>query len=298
MNTHIAALFDRTPGVVKVLTGSNFPHILFSGHKAKVHFSTGEIGRFDQGSLLAARDVVGFGDNLEKPYAITVGSYCENALSKILLGGGHANHLPININFSQFPGLQYHLRQAGIHLVKSQSRGPVTIGANVVISQSAVILSGVSIGNGAVIAAGAVVTDDVPDYAIVGGVPAKVLKYRFDEKTIEALNRLCWWKLKPFRLVALMPAIQAFTADAIANVIAQVGEDDYQKPSENYLVFTHTIRPDGVAVLEIIGVEIAGKFSAVDEAPEIIRYYLGQRVNPAGSASYVTANIFEIAGLE
>jgi serine acetyltransferase len=54
-------------------------------------------------------------------------------------------------------------------------------------------LRGAKIGNGAVIGAGAVVTKDVPDYAIVGGVPAKIIRYRFEPEEIEALNRIKWW---------------------------------------------------------------------------------------------------------
>lgn len=71
---------------------------------------------------------------------------------------------------------------------------PVTIGNDVWIAAGAVITRGVRIGNGAVVAANAVVTRDVPDYAIVAGVPAKVIKYRFEKKIISLLLKLKWWE--------------------------------------------------------------------------------------------------------
>ena len=67
------------------------------------------------------------------------------------------------------------------------------IGNDVFVGANVVVLDGVKIGDGAVIGAGAVVVDDVPPYAIAIGVPAKVVKYRFDEKTIEALLEKQWW---------------------------------------------------------------------------------------------------------
>lgn len=70
----------------------------------------------------------------------------------------------------------------------------VKIGNDVWIGQGAFIKGGVAIGDGAVIAAHAVVVHDVPPYAIVGGVPAKVIRYRFDEETIKELLELKWWR--------------------------------------------------------------------------------------------------------
>ncbi len=71
---------------------------------------------------------------------------------------------------------------------------PVEIGNDVWIGANVVILPGVKIGDGAVIAAGAVVTRDVEPYAIVGGVPAKIIKYRFSKDIIEKFLRIKWWE--------------------------------------------------------------------------------------------------------
>ena len=72
---------------------------------------------------------------------------------------------------------------------------PCHIGNDVWIGHGVFIKDGINIGDGAIIAAGAVVVKDVPPYAIVGGVPAKIIKYRFDEETIKKLLELKWWDL-------------------------------------------------------------------------------------------------------
>lgn len=95
----------------------------------------------------------------------------------------------------------YSLRgQAGFTYVKKQlfdermdREYHTIIGNDVWIGDSALLMEGVHIGNGAVVAAGAIVTKDVPPYAIVAGVPAKVIKYRFDENIRTELNRVEWW---------------------------------------------------------------------------------------------------------
>lgn len=87
-------------------------------------------------------------------------------------------------------------RQNGVTLSKENKVGEskqTTIGNDVFIGANVTVLDGVTIGDGAVVGAGAIVVDDIPPYAIAVGVPAKVVKYRFDEQTIGALLNKQWW---------------------------------------------------------------------------------------------------------
>lgn len=81
------------------------------------------------------------------------------------------------------------------NLMSSLSKGDIKVDDDVWIGYGSTILSGVHIGQGAVVAAGSVVTKDVPPYAIVGGVPAKVIKYRFDQDLIDELLKVDYSKL-------------------------------------------------------------------------------------------------------
>lgn len=90
------------------------------------------------------------------------------------------------------------LEDIGEHPKYCENKIQRTIISNDVwIGANAVIKAGLHIGNGAVIGAGAVVTKDVPDYAIVAGVPAKIIRYRFDQEQIHKLLDTKWWELEP-----------------------------------------------------------------------------------------------------
>ncbi|MDO6589463.1 antibiotic acetyltransferase [Loktanella sp. D2R18] len=79
----------------------------------------------------------------------------------------------------------------------------IVIGSDVWFGASAIVLKGIQIGTGAVVAAGAVVTKDVPPYAVVAGNPARLLRYRFDDTIIERLLASKWWDLDPERISQL-----------------------------------------------------------------------------------------------
>ncbi len=97
---------------------------------------------------------------------------------------------------------------------------PVTIGHDVLISANAMILSGVSIGTGAVVGAGAFVNKDVPPYAIVAGMPAKIIRYRFDDETIEKIMKTEWWLRNKKELIGL--------SDVFSNVPAFINTFNQQ----------------------------------------------------------------------
>ena len=91
----------------------------------------------------------------------------------------------------------------------SRSKGNVTIGHDVWIGIDALILSGVTIGNGAVIGARAVVTRDVAPYSVVAGVPARHIRFRFDRATIDALERMAWWTWPLSKIEEALPLLQS-----------------------------------------------------------------------------------------
>lgn len=98
-------------------------------------------------------------------------------------------------------------------------KGYTRIGHDVFIAANAVIVSGVEIGHGAVVAAGSIVTKNVPPYAVVGGVPARVIKYRFDESTIKKLLKSQWWN-KDINILA-RNAANGFDIDAFLDSLEE-----------------------------------------------------------------------------
>jgi len=120
---------------------------------------------------------------------LIIGNFCSISEDvKILLGGEHSLDTVTTYPFNIFRSTW------GNDLKGStKSKGDVQIGNDVWLGHSCIILSGVTIGNGAVVAAGSVVVKDVPSFAIVGGNPASVIRFRFDTKTISELEGSKWW---------------------------------------------------------------------------------------------------------
>jgi acetyltransferase-like isoleucine patch superfamily enzyme len=118
-----------------------------------------------------------------------IGSYCSIADGvQIYLGGEHNVNWVTTYPFNVF-------RKAGKHITgHPKTKGDVKIGNDVWIGKEAMILSGVTIGDGAVIAARSIVSKDIEPYAIAGGNPVREIRKRFDDKIIEELLKIRWWE--------------------------------------------------------------------------------------------------------
>ena len=124
---------------------------------------------------------------------LVIGKFCSIACGAPFIFNS-ANHKQSALSTYTFP-LFYEEWQLKKEDVASawDNKGDIVIGNDVWIGYEATILSGVTIGDGAIIGAKAVVTKDVPPYSVVGGVPAKKIKQRFDAETIQKLQQLKWW---------------------------------------------------------------------------------------------------------
>lgn len=102
------------------------------------------------------------------------------------------------------------------------NKGDIIIGNDVWIGYEAIILSGVHIGDGAIIGARSVVSKDVPPYTIVGGIPAKEIRKRFDENTIKKLLKIQWWHYPYITIKNLLPSIFNGNVEEIEKVISNI----------------------------------------------------------------------------
>ena len=168
--------------------------------------------------------IVDFGEGIK----LKIGKFCSIADDSVfMLGGEHHLDLVSTYPFNQFFEFAYGRCQVSHPRRKVEA---ITIGNDVWIGQEAMVLSGVTIGNGAVVAARAVVTRDVGPYEVVAGSPARRIKYRFDdpglgtsESLIAAMNRIAWWDWPIEQIADAIPLIMSRDLEAF---VAKYRESD------------------------------------------------------------------------
>lgn len=135
---------------------------------------------------------------------LKMGKFCSIADNvKIFLGGEHKSDwistYPFNVFLTRdFPEINGH----------PATKGEVIIGNDVWLGSGCTIMSGVTIGDGAIIGANSLITKDVPPYAIVGGNPGKIIKYRFDDEMIKRLLEIKWWDWDYENIYDVIPLLQ------------------------------------------------------------------------------------------
>ena len=134
---------------------------------------------------------------------VIIGQFCSLAHDVEIITGG--NHRADWVTTYPFGRLNTDVFPFDDNGAQPLTKGDVVIQDDVWIGHKAMIMSGVTVGFGAVVAAGALVVKDVPPYAIVGGNPAVVLKYRFQTDVIERLLQLRWWDLPDEKIASLVP---------------------------------------------------------------------------------------------
>jgi acetyltransferase-like isoleucine patch superfamily enzyme len=152
--------------------------------------------------------------DLDEGATLSVGAYCSIALNvQILLGGHHHSEWLTTYPFSaMLPGDIPH---------SSFSRGDVVIGNDVWLCSNSIVLSGVKIGDGAIVSAGAVVTRNVEPYSIVAGNPARHIRWRFDESTRTKLLEIAWWNWPAEEMARIAPVLCSGNIDALIDYARQ-----------------------------------------------------------------------------
>ncbi|WP_026884959.1 CatB-related O-acetyltransferase [Clostridium beijerinckii] len=146
---------------------------------------------------------------------LIIGKFCSIACkAKFLMTSG--NHTMISLSTYTFP-IFYEEWGLDVSLITNawDNKGDIVIGNDVWIGYDAIIMSGVKIGDGAIIGTRAIVTNDVPPYTIVGGIPAKVIKKRFRDDIILKLLKIKWWDWPYEKIKANIKYIQSGDIDKL-----------------------------------------------------------------------------------
>ena len=172
----------RLPGIKRLL---NYRFSKKWKKKNADNFTTVGKYTFDTSKVLVGKGTYGQLNVLQFETTcckLIIGNYCSIAPEVVFMTDGEHSYK----NISTYPFATRYFNKS----IDTLSKGDIIVDDDVWIGYGATIMSGVHIGQGAVVAAGAVVTKDVPPYAIVGGVPAKVIKYRFNKNIIDELLRV------------------------------------------------------------------------------------------------------------
>ena len=143
----------------------------------------------------------------------TIGKFCSIAAASRLNPGNHPLERPALHHFT-YRSAAYDMGDDDASFFDWRREHHVTLGNDVWIGHGAIVLPGLTVNDGAVLGAGAVASKDVPPFAIAVGVPARIVRYRFDAPIIERLLRLAWWDWPHDRLAAAVADFRELPIEA------------------------------------------------------------------------------------
>lgn len=169
-----------------------------------------------------ADDPLGFENNVLYHFdmlgdKLIIGKFCAIASGvKFIMNGANHQIEPIStFPFAIFENGWEKINEGTAPANKYPHKGDTIIGNDVWLGYEATIMPGVKIGHGAVIASKSVVVKDVPDYAIVGGNPARLIRMRFDDDTIQRLLKIAWWEWQADQITEHLKLINSADIDAL-----------------------------------------------------------------------------------
>ena len=157
---------------------------------------------------------------------LVIGRYCALAEGSVFMMGA-ANHRLSSVTtypFNVFGGKWRDISTP--HIDELPHKGDTVIGNDVWIGHKAVIMPGVTIGDGSIVAAWSVVTKSYPSYSVIGGNPARLIRKRFDDELIDLLLKLRWWDKRPEEVTELIPLLVSPDLDDVKNKLKALLEEN------------------------------------------------------------------------
>lgn len=177
------------------------PYLLLKLNYMRRKLCSDQYGKFKEGYRYISEKLFGFTVGKystgyeqfwhQTPLIESIGAFCNISADNVTVAGNHPISMVSTNTFTYSKKVGFVDQNKSISHIANTRK--INIGHDVWIGANVILLPGITIGHGAVIAAGAVVSKDVPPYAIAGGVPAKLIKYRFETSIIDNLIESEWW---------------------------------------------------------------------------------------------------------